>query len=87
MKYIIIAFSSRSYAVEARGRLYSRGIHSTVVNTPREADGSCGLSLRLAFADKSAALSALASMGMNSAIKAVVAIEWSEGRKIVTKLM
>ena len=87
MKYIIIAFSSRSYAVEARGRLSTRGIHSTIVNTPREADGSCGLSLRWAYADMSAALSALTSMGMRVAIKAVVSIEWSEGRKIVTKIL
>ncbi|MCI8325653.1 MAG: DUF3343 domain-containing protein [Clostridia bacterium] len=87
MKYIIIAFSSRSYAVEARGRLNTRGIHSTIVNTPREADGSCGLSLRLTYADMSSALSALTSMGMRAAIKAVVSIEWSEGRKIVTKIL
>lgn len=87
MKYIIIAFSSRSYAVEARGKLASRGISSTVVNTPREADGSCGLSLRLSAQDGSAAITALTAMGMRSAIKTVVSIEWSDGRKTVTRLM
>ena len=46
MTYIIVAFSSRALAMQAQQIFARRGIPVTVINTPREADGSCGLSVR-----------------------------------------
>ena len=44
MQYLVIAFSSRSLAMQAQNIFARRGIPATLINTPREVDGSCGLS-------------------------------------------
>ena len=48
MQYLVIAFSSRSLAMQAQNIFARRGIPATLINTPREVDGSCGLSHKIA---------------------------------------
>ena len=56
MQYLVIAFSSRSLAMQAQNIFARRGIPATLINTPREVDGSCGLSLRTDSRYRDAAL-------------------------------
>ena len=50
MTYILAIFRSRSQAVDCNIRLKSRGVASELINTPKEANIGCGLSLRIPHA-------------------------------------
>lgn len=45
-KFMFIAFRSREHTVKFFEEMRSRGIVGTVINTPREAEAGCGLSVR-----------------------------------------
>ncbi len=51
MKYIIAAFRSRNHTMLFNEILHSYGIKSKVINTPRMATVSCGLSVRFEYVD------------------------------------
>ncbi len=50
MTYILAIFRSRSQAVDCNIRLKSMGIASELINTPKEANIGCGLSIKLPHA-------------------------------------
>lgn len=43
----IAVFRSRAQAVDCNARLRSFGVSSSIINTPREANVGCGLSVRI----------------------------------------
>lgn len=45
MTTLLAVFRSRSQAIDCNARLRSLGISATLINTPREANIGCGLSL------------------------------------------
>lgn len=47
MTYILAIFRSRAQAVDCNIKLKSIGIASELINTPKEANIGCGLSLKL----------------------------------------
>ena len=47
MTYILAIFRSRSQAVDCNIRLKSFGVASELINTPKEANIGCGLSLKI----------------------------------------
>ncbi len=47
MTYILAIFRSRAQAVDCNIKLKSMGIASELINTPKEANIGCGLSLKL----------------------------------------
>ena len=70
MQYLVIAFSSRSLAMQAQNIFTRRGIPATLINTPREVDGSCGLSLRTNSRYRDAALRAVETTLLKTSVKA-----------------
>lgn len=87
MKYIVVAFSSRQLAMQAAQAANSRGIPVSVINTPREADGSCGLSIRADYAYKAAITQLIMTTVLRTGVKAIIAMWWENGKKIVERLM
>ena len=84
MTYIIVAFSSRSYAMQAQQIFARRGIPVTVINTPREADGSCGLSVRADIRHRAAVMQTSSSTILRGGVKTVLLMGYDRyGRKIV----
>ena len=84
MTYIIVAFSSRSYAMQAQQIFARRGIPVTVINTPREADGSCGLSVRADIRHRAAVMQTISSTILRGGVKTVLLMGYDRyGRKIV----
>ena len=59
MEYIILAFRSRNQTARVYEILLSHGISSQIINTPKEANVGCGLSLRLNESDLQKAKSIL----------------------------
>ena len=47
MTYILAIFRSRSQAVDCNIRLKSFGVAAELINTPREANVGCGLSIKI----------------------------------------
>ena len=47
MTELLAVFRSRSQAMDCNSRLRSYGINATIINTPREANIGCGLSLKI----------------------------------------
>ena len=47
MTYILAIFRSRSQAVDCNIRLKSFGVPSELINTPKEANIGCGLSIKI----------------------------------------
>lgn len=47
MTDILAVFRSRSQAIDCNAKLRSLGISATIINTPREANIGCGLSLKI----------------------------------------
>lgn len=50
MTYILAIFRSRAQAVDCNIRLKSSGIAAELINTPKEANIGCGLSLKIPHA-------------------------------------
>lgn len=67
-KFMFIAFRSREHTVKFFEEMRSRGIVGTVINTPREAEAGCGLSVRFSPRQKNAVLSILERHGFSSFI-------------------
>lgn len=67
-KFMFIAFRSREHTVKFFEEMRSRGIVGTVINTPREAEAGCGLSVRFSPRQKNAVLSILERHGYSSFI-------------------
>ena len=44
---ILAVFNSRSQAIDCNARLRSAGVPATLINTPREANIGCGLSVKV----------------------------------------
>ena len=51
MTYILAIFRSRSQAVDCSIRLKSFGVAAELINTPREANIGCGLSIKIPRSD------------------------------------
>ena len=51
MTYILAIFRSRSQAVDCNIRLKSFGVAAELINTPREANIGCGLSIKIPHSD------------------------------------
>ena len=49
MTYILAIFRSRSQAVDCNIRLKSFGIAAELINTPKEANIGCGLSIKIPY--------------------------------------
>lgn len=47
MTEILAVFRSRSQAIDCNARLRSAGIPASLINTPREANVGCGLSVKI----------------------------------------
>lgn len=47
MTDILAVFRSRSQAIDCNARLRALGVHATIINTPREANIGCGLSIKI----------------------------------------
>lgn len=47
MEYVIIVFRSRSNTVKISGLLTRNGISNEIINTPKEAQVGCGLSVKI----------------------------------------
>ena len=47
MTELIAVFRSRSQAIDCNAKLRARGIPSSVISTPREANIGCGLSVKI----------------------------------------
>lgn len=47
MTELIAVFRSRTQAMDCNNRLRSLGVPSTLINTPREANVGCGLSIKI----------------------------------------
>ena len=47
MTYILAIFRSRAQAIDCNVRLKSMGVASELINTPKEANIGCGLSIKL----------------------------------------
>lgn len=67
-KFMFIAFHSREHTVKFFEEMRSHGIVGTVINTPREAEAGCGLSVRFSPRQKNAVLSILERHGYSSFI-------------------
>ncbi len=50
MTYILAIFRSRAQAVDCNVRLKSMGVPAELINTPKEANVGCGLSIKLTHA-------------------------------------
>lgn len=50
MTEILAVFRSRSQAVDCAGNLRNAGIPSNLINTPKEANVGCGLSVKISAA-------------------------------------
>lgn len=46
MNEILAVFRSRSQAADCNARLRNYGVYATLINTPKEANVGCGLSLK-----------------------------------------
>lgn len=87
MEYIIVAFSSRSFAIQAQSVFARRGIPVTVINTPREADGSCGLSIRANIRYRANVIQTVSTTVLSGGIKAIILTGHdAAGRKIVERI-
>ena len=51
MTYILAIFRSRSQAVDCNIRLKNSGVGAELINTPREANIGCGLSIKIPHED------------------------------------
>ena len=49
MTYILAIFRSRSQAVDCNIRLKSFGVEAELINTPKEANIGCGLSVKIPY--------------------------------------
>lgn len=88
MQYIIVAFSSRALALQAQSIFARRGIPVTVINTPREADGSCGLSVRANTRLRAAVLQTVNTTLLRTGVKAIILLGYdNNGKKTVEKLL
>ena len=47
MKEILAVFRSRSQAIDCNARLKAMGVPASIINTPREANIGCGLSVKI----------------------------------------
>ena len=47
MTEVLAVFRSRSQAIDCNARLKSMGVPSSIINTPREANIGCGLSVKI----------------------------------------
>ena len=87
MTYIIVAFSSRGVGMQAQQRCGGRGMPGRVRNTPRESDGSCGLSGRADVRYRASVMQTISSTVVRSGVKAVILMGYDQfGRKIVERI-
>ena len=49
MTEVLAVFRSRSQAIDCNARLRAAGIPANLINTPREANIGCGLSVKIPF--------------------------------------
>ena len=69
MDYVLAVFSIRTDTVLFNKILQKNGVASSVVETPKFASASCGISVRFAYKDLAKAKSLLASSGTKSFVR------------------
>ena len=69
MEYVIAAFSVRTDTVLFNKILQKNGVVSSVVETPKFASASCGISVRFAYAHLAKAKGLLATSGTKSFVR------------------
>lgn len=84
-KYLFAAFRSRDQAIKFYETLRSMRVASSVINTPREAEAGCGLSVKFSERQKNTVQIALARTNFSSFI-GVYEVTVNAGRKYVTAL-
>lgn len=67
-KFLFVAFRSREHTVKLFEMMKTKGIVASVINTPKEAEAGCGLSVRFSPRQKNAVLSILERHGFSSFI-------------------
>ena len=68
-EYILAVFSIRTSTMQFNRLLQKNGIKSMVVETPKSASASCGISVRFNVNDLSLAKSILVSSGIRSFVR------------------
>lgn len=51
MEYIVVVYKSRSHTVKFSELLKSNGVYNEIINTPKEANVGCGLSVKVGVND------------------------------------
>lgn len=84
-KYLLAAFRSREHSVRFYETLRSMRVDAAVINTPREAEAGCGLSVRFSDRQKFTVQKALARTNFSSFIGVFEVIE-NGGRRYVARI-
>ncbi len=84
-RYLFAAFRSREHSIRFYETLKSMRVPATVMNTPREAEIGCGLSVRFDDRQKFTVQKALARTEYSSFI-GVFEVVISGGRKYISKI-
>ena len=66
MEYVVVSHKSRAHTVRFAEFLRRNGVYCQIINTPKEAGVGCGLSVRVAVKDFSAARRAVNITGFSS---------------------
>lgn len=85
MTEILAVFRSRSQAVDCNSRLRMNGVPSVLINTPKEANIGCGLSVKLPQTSVSRA-KAIVMSGKYSAFYGFYAMKTVYGRTFFGRL-
>lgn len=85
MTEVIAVFRSRSQAADCNSRLRALGVPSCLVNTPKEANVGCGLSVRISAALYPRAAAIVRNSGY-SAFHGFYGIYTKYGRTIITRV-
>jgi hypothetical protein len=85
MTEILAVFRSRSQAVDCAGKLRTFGIAAQLINTPKEANIGCGLSVKIASKDYGRAQRIIAS-AKYSAFFGYYKMENKYGRIFITRI-
>ncbi len=85
MTEILAVFRSRSQAIDAVSRLKKSGVAANLMNTPREANVGCGLSVRF-YETSLPKARAVISRGGYSAFGGYLAAYFSNGKKFYRRI-
>lgn len=85
MTEILAIFRSRSQAIDCAGKLKANNLPAGLINTPREANVGCGLSVKFPYAAFGRARGVIAR-GNYTAFNGYMKMENKYGRVFITRL-